>query len=170
MLEVKRRATVVVPFLVIALVMAVTGWLGMAWVRHLGVVWFIACLSVMVSSVPMVVLGIIKALDRRPVLRVDAGGLHDRATSPARQFPWGEIKGFRLSPANTRAPQVLAIDVVDPARAIEAAPLGARTLMEAARLHHGTPCIIWLRALDIDANALLAALRSLQVQYTSPYR
>lgn len=168
MLEVKGRATVGLAFVVVAAVLALGGWAGLAWVKALGMLWLILCLSLIVSGAVLVLVGVFKAFDRRPLLIVDASGVHDRATSPARRFTWEEIKGFRLSPANTRKPQVLAIDVVDPPRAIREAPLGARTWMQAAELHHGSPCILWLAALDIEPTPLLGKLRSLQLQHTSP--
>lgn len=169
-LEVKGRALVVVGFFGMAVVMVLAGWLGMAWVERLGVLWWILCLSLMISSLPMVFLGMRKALDKRPLLVVDRDGMHDRVTSPARRFAWNEITGFRLSPANTRKPQVLAIDVADPARAIRDAPLGTRTALEVARQQHGSPCIVWLGALDIDPNQLLTKLRSAQLVHASPPR
>lgn len=127
MLEVEGRTTVLVVSFGIAVVLAGVGWLGMAWFRHLGMLWFILCLNVMVSSVPMRALGVFKALDRRPKLVVDAEGVFDRVTSPSRRFAWADIRGLRLSPANTRSPRVLAIDVHD--------PVGARLPVPAWRTH-----------------------------------
>ena len=165
MLEVKGRAVIVLPFFVIAIVLAVAGWVGLDWVDQLGKLWWIVCLTLLLSSVPIAAIGLFKALDRRPLLVVDAAGVHDRVTSPARRFGWDEIKGFRLSPAGSRKPQVLAIDVIDPERAIAQARLGMGALMEATRTQHGSPCVVWLNALDIDPVRLLSALQSLQLKH-----
>lgn len=91
MLEVEGRTTVLVVSFGIAVVLAGVGWIGVAWVRHVGMRWFILCLSLMVSSVPMLALGVFKALDRRPKLVVDAQGVFNRVTSPSRRFAWADI-------------------------------------------------------------------------------
>lgn len=158
MLEVKGRASMVWYWAAVGLVISALGWWLMDWVEDLGKLGEILAVSLMISGVVIVGLGIYKAVDKRAILVVDQKGVLDRTSYPSRQLAWADIRGFRLVPVGGRAPLFLAIDLVNPEELIGKALFGSAALLETMQEKYGTPCVITLRALDTQPHALLARL------------
>ena len=160
MLEVKGRTSIVWYWAITGIVVSVLGWWSLGWVDELGKLWFILAISVMISGVIVVGIGIWKALDKRPVLIADRDGVLDRTSLQSRRMAWNEITGFRLVTTGAGVPQWLAIELVDPQRFMDR--FGSGPMMKAFQTTYGTPCVISVKAIDIEPHTLLANLKSAQ--------
>ena len=159
MLEVKGRASVVWIFAGFGLVLSAFGWFSLSWVDDLGKIWEIVAVSLMISGVLIVGIGIWRAVDKRPVLVVDDQGLLDRTSLPTRRIVWSDIEAFSLVTVSGREPTWLAIQLANPERFISQAMFGAAAMLESFEEKFGTPCVIALKSLDIEPNGLLARLK-----------
>ncbi len=160
MLEVKGRAIVFWYWAGVGVVIALTGLGCWDWLWEGGVLLRTIPLSLVVSGVIFVVIGIWKVLDKRPVIVVDDKGMLDRTSLPSRMLSWAEVRDFRL--ISDRGGQLcwLAIDLVDPAQFIDKALLGSGALLEELEKKYGTPCVIALKTLKIEPHRLLECLKS----------
>ena len=158
MFEIKGRSGMVWYWTGVGGVLSLLGLWSLEWVDDLGKLWEILAVSLMISGVIIAGIGVWKALDKRPVLVGDAEGLLDRTSVPSRRIAWSDIKAFKLVPAQGREPQFLAIELADPALFKAKAVYGAGVMLEAFEKNYGTPCVIPLRAMDVEPNALLLRL------------
>jgi len=110
----------------------------------------------------------IRLVDMRPALVLDTHGLLDQTTLLGiGRIAWDDVHALRLMRGRPhkrfnfqRGPRVLALDVSDPERYLKQASLPARWLMmKPYRLRHGTPVVVQLFALKIDAEALELCLK-----------
>ena len=165
MLEVKGRAIVFWYWSGVGVAISLLGWLSWDWLWDQGNLLRLVPVSLMISGVIFVGLGIWKALDKRPVIVANEQGFLDRTSFPHRRFAWGEIVKFRLITVKDREPVWLAIDLVDPAKLINKGLHGSRAILEQFEKQYGTPCVIALKILDIEPHNLLERLKSALNQY-----
>ncbi|MEO7935878.1 MAG: hypothetical protein ABIR27_06445, partial [Dokdonella sp.] len=130
MLEVKGRAIVFWYWSGVGVAISLLGWLSWDWLWDQGNLLRLVPVSLMISGVIFVGLGIWKALDKRPVIVANEQGFLDRTSFPHRRFAWGEIVKFRLITVKDREPVWLAIDLVDPAKLINKGLHGSRAILE----------------------------------------
>lgn len=109
------------------------------------------------------VIWLIRLLDIRPALVLDAHGLLDRTTLLGiGRIAWRDVHGLRLMRGRPhkrfnwqRGPRVLALDVNDPEYYLRQAWLPARWLiMKPYRCTHGTPIIVQLFTVKIGEEEL----------------
>lgn len=164
MLEVKGRASAFWYWAAIGVVTSTLGWASWDWFRD-GIVLRMLPLGLVVSGVVFFGFGIWKRLDKRPALVVDDKGLLDRTGLPQRLIAWNDIVQFRLVTLAGRAPTWLAIDLVDPDQLISSALYRTGPMLEVFKEKYGTPCVIALKALDIEPHRLLEQLKADLRQY-----
>ena len=165
MLEVKGRAIVFWYWSGVGVVISSLGWLSWDWLRDQGFLLRLVPMTLVISGMIFVALGIWKALDKRPVIVANEQGFLDRTSFPHRRFAWHEIVKFRLVTVKGREPVWLAIDLVDPAKLINKGLHGSRAILEQFEKQYGTPCVIALKTLDIEPHNLLERLKSALNQY-----
>lgn len=161
MLEVKGRAGMFFYWAGMGIAISALGWWSLDWIDDWGKLMEILSISLMISGVIFVGIGIFKLLDRRPVLVADGEGVLDRTSFPVRRILWADIQGFELAPGGGRAPLFLSIDLADPEAFLAKARLATtRPILEAYQKAYGSPCVIPLRALDAEPTVLLTRLRA----------
>ena len=165
MLEVKGSSSVIWYWSGFGVALSVLGWYALGWLEDLGKLGEILSVSMMLSGVILVGLGIWRALDKRPVLVVDEQGVLDRTGLPHRRIGWTDITAFRLIVVAGSLPVWLAIEVVDPEKFISKSLFVSRVMLETFHTNHATPCVISLKLLDAEPNALLLRLRAALSQY-----
>lgn len=170
MIEVKGRAGMIWYWSGVGAVVSLFGLWSLDWVDDLGKIWEIIALSLMITGVIVVGIGIWKALDNRPVLVTDAEGLLDRTSMPSRRIAWSDIKGFGLVPSQGRAPRFLAVQLADPAAFRARAPRALAAILETLEENYGTPCVIPLRAMDAEPRSLLQSLNEAMARRKRPGR
>ena len=165
MLEVKGRAIVFWYWAGMGVVTSLLGWWLRDWWWTEGFPLRIVPISLVISGVIFVGIGIWKVLDKRPVIVVDDQGLLDRTSLPHRRIAWNDIVKFRLITIKGREPTWLAIDLVDPAKMISKALFASGAMLETFEKQYGTPCVIALKTLDIEPHNLLERLKAALSQY-----
>lgn len=170
MVEVKGRASMVWYWSGVGAVVSLFGLWSLDWVDELGKLWEIIAVSLMITGVIVVGMGIWKALDKRPVLITDAEGLLDRTSIPSRRIAWNDIKGFGLVPSQGQTPRFLAVQLADPAAFRAKAPRTLAPILETFEEKFGTPCVISLRAMDVEPRSLLQNLNEAMARRKRPGR
>ena len=165
MFEVKGRASVFWYWSGAGVVLGLLGWVTWDWLWGGGILLLMFPASLFASAVVFVTVGIWKALDKRPAMVVNEKGVLDRTSMPSRLLSWADVEDFRLVVSKRRQPVLLAVDLVDPERFIDKAMIGSAGMLEEFQKEHGTPCVIALKALEIEPHNLLERLKSAMRQH-----